>query len=211
MAREQQYPPASENDTGGQPLQTGISTLADPGRVAPNNWDTQVVLASPNGVAPPAAPQRAFDISGDPTQLGARTIVQQPGTMSGDPQHVGSLHRRSFKTADGITTKAQASDKYAAMLFMIDNIRAYQLLPPDEFRKCATIIVPAAAIGALAVLIGPEPLVDAGGGYPIYAGNNVSAPFIYTSKAPLYAIGVSGIAIQLNIFLERYNDGMPIN
>jgi hypothetical protein len=210
------YPPANANDNyeGGQPAQENQDLtlgLAAPPNVAPNSWDSPVVIPAPLAVRPDEPPLRAFDISGDVHLMGSRTIVEQPGTMSGDPQSPVHLGVRMQQIHDGLMTRDQASDKFSALQFLIDNKQAYQLLPPDPFRKRATIIQPAAAAGALALFIGPEPLVDNGGGFPLYAGNNNNSPFIYTSKAPLYAIGVSGTAVQVNVFLERFDDGMPIN
>jgi hypothetical protein len=129
------------------------------------------------------------------------------------PQNLDSLKYDKDAAKDGINTRDQASDKFATLKHLVDGSKAYMLLGPDPYRKVATIILPLAAVGAF-VLIGSEPVVDSGDGFPVYGQNNGANAnsFKYTGKAPLYAMAQAvGTFLQVNTFVERFGDGMPIN
>lgn len=60
------------------------------------------------------------------------------------------------------------------------------------------------------IVIGSQPTVDNGVGYPLFQDNNLP-PLEYTSKAALYAKASQAGIIQIALLVERFNDGTPVN
>jgi hypothetical protein len=60
------------------------------------------------------------------------------------------------------------------------------------------------------IVIGPQPQVDNGVGYPLLQNDNLP-PLEFTSKGALYGIASQAGVIQVAILVERYGDGTPVN
>ena len=131
--------------------------------------------------------------------------VQQPGTTV--PGHMEyPQHFQNEKPQKKIQAVQVAASKYAVLQFQVDNVRSYQLLPQDLQRKVAWIRVPLAAANGIA--IGPLTLVENGQGYPLLNGDP-EHPF--TCGSPLYAKGLSGTAVIVNILVEMYDGVVTVN
>jgi hypothetical protein len=134
---------------------------------------------------------------------GAMPLLGLREGLSNEPQ--SKIQRANL--LDGVLSRTQGSDKYAVINTVIDNKQAYQLLPADYDRCVATIVVPANG-GSLNIVVGPQPLVDNGIGFPIVQGGS---PLVFTSKGALYAIASSATGVPVAVLVEKYNSGTPVN
>lgn len=134
----------------------------------------------------------------------------QPGQLYPGPTDPHALRIKHTTETDGFNTIDQAADKFATPFFLLDNRKAYQLLPADPNRKQATITVGGPNTNFVA--IGDQATIDAAafsgaGGYLLIG----LTPFVYHSKAPLYACGLLGTTgIATYVFVERFNSGVPV-
>ena len=142
--------------------------------------------------------------------------VQQPGTIHADHMtHSPDIqHEKPQKTLHADT---MASDKFAIPGTVVDNKRAYQLLPVDPHRKRALIYCITSPI-----FIGDQPGVDAIAGSGLAALTGAPGiffipaatwpPFEYTSKASLWVLcAAAGNAVaQVACMVERYDSGTPV-
>ena len=157
-------------------------------------------------------------------QGGATT--QPGGIHPGSPPPPAPPAVRRQGMSDGLITIDQPADKYGVVGLLVDNKKVYQLLPADPYRKRASIShVSAQAIG-LGIVIGQAESLDtfvgnaaasilAAGvmaGFPlgITVLNAPTPLFLYTAKAPLYAIGLGAVGYQVSVMVERFDSGVPI-
>jgi hypothetical protein len=142
----------------------------------------------------------------DPDQyLAAGDRDEMPGTlvrgMEQYPQHLEYSKRKK-----GALVRQQCASKVSTRTLLVDNTKTYQLLPQDMMRKVAHIkILLTAANG---ILLGPDPVVENGGGYPLLNGD---PEMLYTGGSPLSCKGTSATQVQVNLLIEQYDGETAIN
>jgi hypothetical protein len=160
-----------------------------------------------NAYEPGTQMSQSFDQTSpmlNPNDSGAMPLLGlREGVHESDVQ--GKIQRTNL--LDGVLSRTQGSDKYAVLLFQVDNKLAYQLLPVGPDRCVATIVVPA-NVGQLSIVVGPQPMVDSGLGFPVVQGGS---PLVFTSKGALYAIASTATPVAVAVLVEKYNSGTPVN
>lgn len=147
-----------------------------------------------------------FD-SGSEPQYGTGERVQAPGTVYPALKARTDTKTLRQRLTDGLQIKQQAGDKYGVRTVAVGNDKTYQLLPADPDRKVAFIKVPG-AIAGVAVVIGPEGLVDGLNGYPMAQGD---VPHQITAKGAVYAKATSATVCPVCVWVERYEDSQLVN
>lgn len=152
--------------------------------------------------------------SGEPTFSTLGGAVQQPGTIHRDPETHSPMiqHEKPQKT---LHADNMASDKFAIPSTVVDNVRAYQLLPVDPHRKRAQIYCITNPI-----FVGDQPGIDAIAGSALAVLNGVPGiwfipaaawpPFEYSSKASLWVLSASAAKSVVACIVERYDSGTPV-
>jgi hypothetical protein len=149
--------------------------------------------------------------------------IAQPGQLHPGPVDTQALRIRKESQTDGANVITQASDSFAIVSAVVDQKKAYQLLPADPNRKRA--IIQCLAVNGF--YIGDQASIDAVASAAIAAGvaapgcffipgialnaNPGYGPIEYTSKAPLFCCSTSLGAVPIQALVERFNSGTRVS
>jgi len=165
-----------------------------------------------------AEPTAHLAFPGGLVTLGDR--VQQPGELIPEPPlHPGAPHKQ--QPTQPFPVAPMASDKFSVVALVVDQTRAYQLVPADTHRMCALVL----CFGN-AVILGDESSVNNALGFtfsntavqpgcfvlpPSNMSSGQTVAFEYTSKQGLWcASAVPGTVAPVQAMVERFESGTPV-
>lgn len=148
--------------------------------------------------------------------------VQQPGTSRpGAPEGHMELHHEKRQPPGRVIDVG--TDKFAVVSGMVDQAKAYQLLPANQFRRSAVIMCFLGPIfmgtqEAISNIVGQNYAAAAGGLPPnvfvlpasVVLGSPAVFAFEYTSRQGLYVCAASATPAQVQCMPEMFEKGTPI-